>query len=86
MRYGRVPKRTKSQDEQRVTTSAEASQDQSVMESKQLAIYDIILAISHAHHANCILTEDKVKTLTKKTFSLVSTANILYTCVKTIYH
>ena len=72
VRYGRVPKRTKSQDEQRVTTTEPTGpQDQSALESKQLAIYDTILTISQAHHANCNLTEDKVKNITRRPFSLV---------------
>lgn len=70
VRYGRVPKRSKSQEEQRVTTT-EGTQEQTALESKQLAIYDIILTISQAHHANCVLTEDKVKAIVKKPFSLM---------------
>ena len=70
VRYGRVPKRSKSLDEQKVTTT-EGSQDLTVAESKQLAIYDIILTISQAHHANCAYTEDKIRTLVKKKVSLV---------------
>lgn len=53
VRYGRVPKRSRerSTDEpSRVTTS---DADQSDTETKQLAVYDIILSVSQAHHANC---------------------------------
>ena len=45
VRYGRVPKRSKSLDEQRVSTS-EARMEQTEIENRQLAIYDIILTIS----------------------------------------
>lgn len=77
VRYGRVPKRSKSQDEQRVTTTAAeaAPQDQSAVESRQLAIYDVILTISQAHHAHCPVTEDKVKNLVRQPFSLVSASS-----------
>ena len=70
VRYGRVPKRSKSTDEQRVTTTD--NQEQSALESKQLAIYDVILTISQAHHGNSVLTEDKVKAMVRKPVSLVS--------------
>ena len=77
VRYGRMPRRSQSTDEQRVSTSGEPSDQQSqyeqaTVESRQLAIYDIILTISQAHHANCAVTEDKVKTMVKKPASLVS--------------
>ncbi|ELU17326.1 hypothetical protein CAPTEDRAFT_93472, partial [Capitella teleta] len=78
VRYGRVPKRSRSTDEQRVSTSGESSspqassQEQAVLESKQLAMYDIILTISQAHHANCLTTEDKVKALSTNPTSLIS--------------
>ncbi len=59
-------------DEQRVTTTEPTSVESSALESKQLAIYDIILTISQAHHAQCTITEDKVKTIVKRPHSLVS--------------
>ena len=70
MRFGRVPKRSKSLDEQRVT-STDANLDQTALENKQLAIYDIILSVSQAHHAHCGVTEDKLKTLERKHSTLV---------------
>ncbi|KAL5007850.1 hypothetical protein ScPMuIL_016656 [Solemya velum] len=70
VRYGRVPKRSKSQDEQRVTSS-DSSQDQMTIESKQLAMYDIILSVSQAHHAHSGITEDKIKNMQRKTASLI---------------
>ena len=86
MRYGRVPKRTKSQDEQRVTTTEPTgSQDQSALESRQLAIYDTILTISQAHHANCNLTEDNVKTIQKRPFSLVFIVFAACVCEKVMF-
>lgn len=71
VRYGRVPKRSKSQEEQSVTSS-DSSQDQSALESKQLAIYDVILSISQAHHAHCAITEDKIKNLARHPATLMT--------------
>ncbi|XP_064635746.1 ecdysone-induced protein 78C-like [Lineus longissimus] len=70
VRYGRVPKRAKSLDDQQVTTT-EPGQDAAEIETKQLAIYDVILTISQAHHANCALTEDKLKTMSRTVGSLL---------------
>jgi len=36
------------------------------VESKQLALYDVILTISQAHHAHCSYTEEKTKGLVRK--------------------
>lgn len=36
------------------------------LESKQLALYDIILTISQAHHAHCSYTEEKTRGLVRK--------------------
>ncbi|KAJ8299213.1 hypothetical protein KUTeg_023273 [Tegillarca granosa] len=74
-KYGRVPKRSKSLDEQSVSSS-DSSLDQSAIENKQLAIYDIILSISQAHHANCAVTEDKVKLIQKKPATLMTNITI----------
>lgn len=54
-------------------TQAEADQSSSVdLESKDLALYDTILTISQAHHANCSYTDDKIKGLSKKPIFVVS--------------
>ncbi|KAK6973991.1 ecdysone-induced protein 78C, partial [Biomphalaria glabrata] len=71
VRYGRVPKRSKGQEEQSVSSS-DSSQDQSALESKQLAIYDVILSISQAHHAHCAITEDKSKNIVKRHATLMT--------------
>lgn len=66
VRYGRVPKRSRerSTDEpSRVTTS---DADQSDAETKQLAVYDVILSVSQAHHANCGYTEEHTRNLSRK--------------------
>ena len=76
VRYGRVPKRSKSQEDHNVTSS-DSSQEQSALESRQLAIYDVILSISQAHHAHCSVTEDKVKNIVRRHFTLVSKKDIL---------
>jgi len=36
------------------------------METKQLAIYDVILTVSQAHHAHCAFTEEKTRNLTRR--------------------
>ncbi|XP_014676483.1 PREDICTED: ecdysone-induced protein 78C-like, partial [Priapulus caudatus] len=66
VRYGRVPKRSREKEEQerRVSTTGEPGQTE--LETKQLAIYDIILTISQAHCSNCTFTEDKMKLMLRK--------------------
>lgn len=76
VRFGRVPKRSKSMEEQLVT-STDLSPEQSALESKQLAIYDIILSVSQAHLANCGVTEDKLKCLQRQHSTLVSNGNTM---------
>lgn len=55
VRYGRVPKRSRerSTDEASQVTTSDADQSSDSADTKQLAVYDIILTISQAHHANC---------------------------------
>ena len=79
MRYGRVPKRSKSQEDQSVS-STDSSQEQSALESRQLAIYDVILSISQAHHAHCAVTDDKIKGIPRKAATLVSSICV-HVCV-----
>ncbi|GLV42694.1 Ecdysone-induced protein 78C [Carabus blaptoides fortunei] len=71
VRYGRVPKRSRERgpDESggRVSTT---EADQSDTETKQLAVYDIILTVSQAHHANCAYTEDNTRNLVRKPMTL----------------
>ena len=83
VRYGRVPKRSKSLDDQRVSTT-EGRQEQSELENRQLAIYDIILTISQAHHANCMLTEDKIKNLVRRPITLVSGRRLFHSTVSSL--
>ncbi|XP_013414373.1 ecdysone-induced protein 78C isoform X2 [Lingula anatina] len=73
VRYGRVPKRSRSTEEQRVTTTDNSVGPEPVptTESKQLALYDIILTISQAHHAQSQYTDDKIKAIVKKPVSLL---------------
>ncbi|KAI0228750.1 Ecdysone-induced protein 78C [Lamellibrachia satsuma] len=68
VRYGRVPKRSRSLDEQRVSTTGSET-DPPMAESQQLAIYDIILAVSQAHQTNCV-TAEKLRSLTRVPKSL----------------
>ncbi|KAK2149499.1 hypothetical protein LSH36_449g03009 [Paralvinella palmiformis] len=71
VRYGRVPKGSKTAEEQYVS-SAEHQQYQVALEKQQLAMYDIILTVSQAHHSNCNTTDEKIKSISKKTFTLIS--------------
>ncbi|GFY51114.1 ecdysone-induced protein 78C [Trichonephila inaurata madagascariensis] len=66
VRYGRVPKRTRERmEESRV---AQSENDQSIrdMESKELAIYDLTLTVTQAHHVNCDYTDMRTRGLVKK--------------------
>ena len=72
VRYGRIPKKHKEVGEQKVTsTEGSSSARSNHEESKQLAIYDIILTISQAHHTHCMTTEDKINVMKKQSYSLV---------------
>lgn len=53
-------------------SSTDSLQEQSALESRQLAIYDVILSISQAHHAHCGLTDDKIKNIPRTAATLVS--------------
>ena len=70
VRYGRMPRRSRSQD---VPTSTTANP-----QPDQLALYDLILTVSQAHHAFCPFTEEKVKSVKKIPFSLVSENFYIY--------
>lgn len=72
VRYGRVPKRSRERGEENRVTQSEADQSARELENKQLAMYDIILTISQAHHANCAYTEEKTRGLTRKPAIFVS--------------
>uniref|UniRef100_A0A915ICZ9 Nuclear receptor domain-containing protein n=1 Tax=Romanomermis culicivorax TaxID=13658 RepID=A0A915ICZ9_ROMCU len=73
VRYGRVPKRSRErlQDDARVSSCTDPEVD-SELEKKQLALYDIILSVSQAHHANCAYTDDKIKNLPQIPLNFVS--------------
>ncbi|KAK9882806.1 hypothetical protein WA026_023319 [Henosepilachna vigintioctopunctata] len=68
VRYGRVPKRSRERSTEEtpmVTTSGDA--DQSIdSETKSLAVYDIILSVSQAHHEYCGYTEEYTRNLIGK--------------------
>ncbi|XP_074600305.1 ecdysone-induced protein 78C [Brevipalpus obovatus] len=67
VRYGRVPKRSREKaEDNRVTTSEADHSTRDLVENMQLAMYDIILTISQAHHANCAYTEEKTRGLMRK--------------------
>lgn len=66
VRYGRVPKRSRERNEENRVTQSEVDHSVRDMESKQLAMYDIILTISQAHHANCAYTEERTRGLVRK--------------------
>lgn len=73
VRYGRVPKRSRERgcssgagdDGGPVSPSQPEARD---LESQQLAMYDIILTISQAHHAHCSYTEEKTRSLARRPF------------------
>ncbi|KAL3275034.1 hypothetical protein HHI36_019806 [Cryptolaemus montrouzieri] len=68
VRYGRVPKRSRersTEETSRVTTSGDADQSADA-ETKQLAVYDVILTVSQAHHGNCGYTEEHTRNLIRK--------------------
>jgi nuclear receptor subfamily 1 group D protein 3 len=54
--------------------STDLYHDDSAAERRHLALYDIILNISQAHHAHCAVTEDKIKLLQRKHSTLVKLA------------
>ncbi|XP_037803702.1 ecdysone-induced protein 78C-like [Penaeus monodon] len=64
VRYGRVPKRSREREGDGRGEGSEMVARE--VENKQLAIYDIILTISQAHHANCAYTEEKTRALVRK--------------------
>ncbi|ROT61881.1 ecdysone-induced protein 78c [Penaeus vannamei] len=64
VRYGRVPKRSREREGDGRGEGSEMVARE--VENKQLAIYDIILTISQAHHANCSYTEEKTRALVRK--------------------
>ena len=84
VRYGRVPKRSQSCEDQLPMSTTiepldqlqmESEEEMVAMETRRLAIYDVILTISQSHSAFCDVTEDKVKTLTPKHVTLVRSAS-----------
>ncbi|KRX78775.1 Nuclear hormone receptor E75 [Trichinella sp. T6] len=68
VRYGRVPKRPRArmQEDVRVTSMTGESEVDNEVEKHQLALYDIILSVSQAHHSNCNYAEDKVRNLSHR--------------------
>ena len=77
VRYGRVPKRSRDRPDgtdTRVSSmmSADIIEADSELEKKQLAVYDIILSVSQAHHSNCAYTDDKMKNVALRPLNFVS--------------
>lgn len=80
VRYGRVPKRSRERSGSLAedcgggvvsggggaASPTEAEQCARDLESQQLAMYDIILTISQAHHAHCAYTEEKTRGIVRK--------------------
>lgn len=58
------------QDDSRVSSCTDPEVD-SELEKKQLALYDIILSVSQAHHSNCAYTDDKIKNLPQRPLHFV---------------
>ena len=70
VRYGRVPKRSKNLE---VAAAAAATPPHvsAEQENQQLAMYDVILTVSQAHHCYCQTTDDKAKQIITTPLSLV---------------
>lgn len=74
VRYGRVPKRSRPQSEDkedaRVSTS-DSSEPLPLPEpdSKNVGLYDIILSVAQAHQAHCEYTEEQTRSLLRKPIS-----------------
>ncbi|XP_065162666.1 ecdysone-induced protein 78C-like isoform X2 [Atheta coriaria] len=66
VRYGRVPKRSRERSTEEASRVSTTDADQSDAETKQLAVYDVILTVSQAHHANCGYTEEHTRNLVRK--------------------
>ncbi|KFD60454.1 hypothetical protein M514_07026 [Trichuris suis] len=68
VRYGRVPKRSRDrmQDDTRVSSMTGDSEAESELEKRQLALYDIILSVSQAHHTNCTYVQEKIRNLSHR--------------------
>ncbi|XP_069686503.1 ecdysone-induced protein 78C isoform X2 [Periplaneta americana] len=69
VRYGRVPKRSRERSGEEPATATRVSTsdaEQSDAETKQLAVYDVILTVSQAFHANCGYTEEQTRGLVRK--------------------
>ncbi|XP_076062691.1 ecdysone-induced protein 78C-like isoform X2 [Oratosquilla oratoria] len=80
VRYGRVPKRSREREGSDGRGGAGEGGDPQAaaareVETQQLAIYDIILTISQAHHANCAYTEEKTRALVRKPILFNSNAS-----------
>ncbi|PNF41215.1 hypothetical protein B7P43_G01472 [Cryptotermes secundus] len=70
VRYGRVPKRSRERSGEDSAAPAprvsSSDTEQSDAETKQLAVYDVILTVSQAFHANCGYTEEQTRGLVRK--------------------
>ncbi|KAM7293149.1 ecdysone-induced protein 78C isoform X1 [Ixodes scapularis] len=81
VRYGRVPKRSRERGSSSgaaplsgdegggVASLGSPGQEEQCardLETQQLAMYDIILTISQAHHAHCAYTEEKTRSLARR--------------------
>ncbi|KAB0795715.1 hypothetical protein PPYR_09776 [Photinus pyralis] len=75
VRYGRVPKRSRERSTDEISRVTTTDADQSDNETKQLAVYDIILTVSQAHHANCGFTEEHTRHLVRKSLSVPPTTS-----------
>ncbi|XP_054274904.1 ecdysone-induced protein 78C-like isoform X2 [Macrosteles quadrilineatus] len=81
VRYGRVPKRSRPQSEGGEKEDARVSTSDSSeplpmpstpeMDSKGVALYEIILTVAQAHQANCEYTEEQTRGLLRKPISAI---------------
>ncbi|XP_055943159.1 ecdysone-induced protein 78C-like isoform X2 [Argiope bruennichi] len=68
VRYGRVPKRTRERMEESRVAQAESDQSLRDMENKEVALYDLTLTVSQAHHANCDYTDLRTRGMSANDF------------------
>jgi len=89
VRYGRVPKRSRERGGEESTAPparvSSSDAEQSDAETKQLAVYDIILTVSQAFHANCGYTEEQTRGLVRKPLQVTPVSTERPVCCGMVY-
>ncbi|OAF71186.1 Nuclear receptor subfamily 1 group C member 1 [Intoshia linei] len=87
VRYGRIPKKIKEQiTRNNMGNEGYMKHDitSSLTESRHLAIYDVILTISQAHHAFCCTTESRIRDIRNKNIENIKIVNNFNTEIPTM--